>query len=110
MAVPCEGSGVATKRKHCSSKLSGGSGKWQPNYPLLYGLQGYQYCDLLIDHGEWTAVYERATQSLEITTRNLGCCISRWIELTLGRATLGWPWTAAVYRKLLRRIGAACAA
>lgn len=27
-------------------------GKWQPDFPVLYALQGYQYCDLLLSRGE----------------------------------------------------------
>src|SRR5689334_16185938 len=26
--------------------------EWQPEYPRLYSLQGYRYCDLLLSHGE----------------------------------------------------------
>jgi hypothetical protein len=60
----------------------------QPDYPLLYSLQGYQYCDLLLDRGEWTAVRERAAQTLRWATQ--GSLL--WIaldELSLGRAAFG---------------------
>jgi hypothetical protein len=61
----------------------------QPENPLLYGLRGYRYSDLLLDRGDWTAVRERATQTRDVATRN------RWLldialdELSLGRAELG---------------------
>jgi hypothetical protein len=61
----------------------------QPGYPLLYSLQGYWYCDLLLDRGEWTAVRERAAQTLRWVTPQ------RWLldialdELSLGRAEMG---------------------
>jgi tetratricopeptide (TPR) repeat protein len=38
---------------------------WQPGYPQLYSLQGYQYCDLLLAQGRATEVRERAAQALE---------------------------------------------
>src|SRR5262249_31757760 len=63
--------------------------KREPDYPLLYALQGYQYCDLLLERGAWSAVCERATKSRDVVTRN------RWLqdialdELNLGRAALG---------------------
>ena len=36
--------------------------EWQPHYPLLYSVQGYQYCDLLLDRGEHGATLGRAAQ------------------------------------------------
>ena len=38
----------------------------QPVYPLLYALQGYQYCDLLLERREWTDTRNRASQTLEL--------------------------------------------
>ena len=56
----------------------------QPNYPLLYSLQGYHYCDLLLGRGEWTEVRERATQTPEISkATSVACSISHWISLAL---------------------------
>jgi tetratricopeptide (TPR) repeat protein len=61
----------------------------EPDYPLLYALQGYQYCDLLLDRGEWAAVSQRAEQALQWETAAqmslLGIALD---ELSLGRAAL----------------------
>ena len=40
----------------------------QPGYAILYALQGYRYCDLLLDRGEWAAVRERAAQTVRWAT------------------------------------------
>jgi tetratricopeptide (TPR) repeat protein len=37
----------------------------QPYYPLLYSLQGYQYCDLLLSQRRYREVLSRAGQTLE---------------------------------------------
>ncbi len=37
----------------------------QPQFPLLYSLRGYHYCDLLLDRGEVEEVQRRASQMLE---------------------------------------------
>ena len=36
----------------------------QPEYPRLYSLQGYRYCDLLLDLGRHAEVRDRAAQTL----------------------------------------------
>jgi hypothetical protein len=63
--------------------------KWNPNSPLLFSLQGYCYCDLLLAKGEWTVARDRASQTL-------GGAKSRHVlvdialdPLTLSRAHLG---------------------
>jgi hypothetical protein len=35
----------------------------QPAYPRLYSLQGFRYCDLLLDQGRDAEVRERAAQT-----------------------------------------------
>jgi tetratricopeptide (TPR) repeat protein len=63
--------------------------KWQPRYPLLYSLRGYQYCDLLLGRGEWTAAHDRATRILEWEIESdplLDCAL---VRLALGRTHLG---------------------
>lgn len=37
----------------------------QPEYPLLYSLQGFQYCDLLLRQGKYKEVLARAGKTLE---------------------------------------------
>ncbi|TFG50128.1 MAG: toll/interleukin-1 receptor domain-containing protein [Anaerolineales bacterium] len=37
----------------------------QPEYPLLYSVQGFQYCDLLLGQGKYQEVLNRVGQTLE---------------------------------------------
>jgi tetratricopeptide (TPR) repeat protein len=37
----------------------------QPEYPILYSLWGYRYCDLLLSQGQYQEVLRRAGQTLE---------------------------------------------
>lgn len=39
--------------------------EWQPNYPLLYSIQGFYYRNFLLDQGKWLDVQSRAKQSLK---------------------------------------------
>ena len=58
----------------------------QPEYPMLYSLPGYQYCDLLLGQGQSTEALRRATQTLPWEEEE------RWLldigldHLSLGRA------------------------
>jgi hypothetical protein len=79
----------------------------QPDYPLLYSVQGFQFCDLLLSEAErdvgkskgelkndedlalCRAVAERAAQTLEwATDAKLGLLSIALDHLTLGRAAL----------------------
>jgi tetratricopeptide (TPR) repeat protein len=56
----------------------------QPGFPLLYSVQGYRYCDLLLDQGQAAEVRRRATQSIKIAQRN------NWLlDIALGHLSLG---------------------
>ena len=58
----------------------------QPQYPLLYSVQGYWYCDLLLAQGERKEVGRRAGQTLEWAKQHgilLGIALD---HLSLGRA------------------------
>jgi len=63
--------------------------KRQPKYPLLYSLQGYGYCDLLLAEGDHAAARDRATQTVKWMKQQ------NWLfdigvdTLNLGRAHLG---------------------
>jgi tetratricopeptide (TPR) repeat protein len=58
----------------------------QPEYPRLYSLQGYQYCDLLLDFGRHAEVGERAAQTINWEEgRLLDIALD---HLSLGRAEL----------------------
>lgn len=82
-------------------------GESQPHYPLLYSLQGFEYCDLLLataerEAGTWEgelkkeellamcrAVAARAAQTLEWAERNNIALLDIALDhLTLGRAAL----------------------
>jgi tetratricopeptide (TPR) repeat protein len=39
--------------------------KRQPQYPYLYSLRGYRFCDLLLTRGKYAEVLERASKTLE---------------------------------------------
>ena len=44
--------------------------KFDPAYPQLCSLQGYWYCDLLLDRGETAQVIDRSQRAMEVATRN----------------------------------------
>ncbi len=61
----------------------------QPEYPFLYGLSGYQFCDLLLgrDQNNYQEVIERAEKALEISERN------KWLlDISLDNLSLGRAW------------------
>jgi hypothetical protein len=80
--------------------------EFQPQYPLLYSVQGFQYCDVLLAEAEreagntqgeakqealfatYHAVSERAAQTLKIAERNHWLLDIALDHLTLGRAAL----------------------
>ena len=70
----------------------------QPQYPLLYSLQGYLYCDLLLAAGEAEEVRRRATQTIRIAQRNGSLLAIALDHLSLARAStaLGDAASAAI--------------
>ena len=60
--------------------------KRQPDYPRLYGLQGYRFCVLLLAKGKWEEVKERAQYALEISIRSRLLLDIALDQLSLGRA------------------------
>ena len=60
----------------------------QPYYPLLYSLQGYWYCDLLLAQGQAKEVLRRTAQTIEIAKRNNWLLDMALHHLSLGRAHL----------------------
>ncbi len=67
--------------------------KRQPEYPFLYSLQGFRFCDLLLKTREtrpqetYKEVMERAEKALEIAKRH------GWLlEIALDHLTLGRAW------------------
>jgi tetratricopeptide (TPR) repeat protein len=57
-----------------------------PLHPRLHSLQGFQYCDLLLDEGRDGEVGERAAQAMTIATQNNWLLDSALDHLSLGRA------------------------
>jgi tetratricopeptide (TPR) repeat protein len=61
----------------------------QPELPLLYSVQGYQYCDLLLGRGEVEEVQRRASQTLEWAKQyGLSLLTIALDHLSLGRAAM----------------------
>ncbi len=60
--------------------------KNRPEYPWLYALQGFSYCDLLLAQGQAEAVLERATQTLVLAQQHLGLLDIALDHLSPGRA------------------------
>jgi hypothetical protein len=69
--------------------------KWQPEYPLLYSMPGYRYCDFLLTNAELAAVGDRATRALEVAKRNNRLLDIALHTLTLARASLRSALTTA---------------
>ena len=61
----------------------------QPEYPRLYSLQGYRYCDLLLDLGRHAEVRDRATQTYRDGATGDNSLLDIALDhLSLGRAEL----------------------
>lgn len=59
--------------------------KNQPEYPWLYSLQGFQYCNLLLEKENYQGVIERAGQTLKWAHRNK----APLLEIALDHLSLG---------------------
>lgn len=62
--------------------------EWQLQYPFLYSIQGYQYCDLLLEQKKYQEVQSRAVQTLPVSKQHLGLLSIALNILSLGRAYL----------------------
>jgi hypothetical protein len=61
--------------------------QWQPEYPTLYSLWGFRYCDLLLEQRKVEAVLERADKALAIAEQNRFSLLSIALDqLSLGKA------------------------
>jgi tetratricopeptide (TPR) repeat protein len=58
----------------------------QPDYPILYSLWGYRYCELLLGQGQTAEVLRRASQTLLIAERSRRLLDIGLDHLSLGRA------------------------
>jgi hypothetical protein len=63
--------------------------KDQPDYPLLYSVQGYWYCDLLLAEGDHAAARDRANQTVKWAKQHNMLLDIALDALTLGRAHFG---------------------
>jgi tetratricopeptide (TPR) repeat protein len=61
--------------------------KSQPGYSLLYAVQGFQYCDLLLALGQIREVKQRAAQTLEWAKAE-----KFLLEIALDNLSLGCAW------------------
>jgi tetratricopeptide (TPR) repeat protein len=59
----------------------------QPEYPLLYSLQGFRYCDLLLGQGKVQEVKERAARTLEWSKQH-----KFLLDIALDNFSLGRAW------------------
>lgn len=57
----------------------------EPEYPLLYSLRGYLYCDLLLTRGRYEDVLDRAAQTLEWDAP-----FGRILDIGLHNLSLAW--------------------
>lgn len=62
--------------------------EYRPEYDRLYGLAGFQYCDLLLAGGAWSEVRERAEKALQLAKQQFGLLSNALDKLSLGRAAV----------------------
>ena len=62
--------------------------QWKPEYPLLYSLWGFRYCNLLLGQGQVQEAKERAAHTLELAKKYFGLLTKALDNLSLGRAWL----------------------
>ena len=63
--------------------------KNQPEFPLLYSLQGFRYCDLLLSQGDYAEVERRASQTIGMGKARFRYLLDIALDnLSLGRAQL----------------------
>jgi len=63
--------------------------EFQPEYPRLYSLWGFRYCDLLLAQGKTTEVLERAQYALELSQHSDGKGGMGLLDIALDQLTLG---------------------
>ena len=62
--------------------------KNQPDYPYLYSIQGFRFCDLLLSASQYKEVQKRANQTLKWVTQQNWLLDIALDKLSLGRAYL----------------------
>jgi tetratricopeptide (TPR) repeat protein len=71
---------------------------YEPNFPLLYSLRGFQYCDLLVSCGRIGEAHDRVSKTLPGARQNGGLLTVALDTLTLGRAHVGFALRSMVDR------------
>jgi len=59
---------------------------FQPEYPFLYSVQGFRYCDFLLEQGKYGEVLNRASQTLEWAKQAREANL---LDIALDRLSLG---------------------
>jgi tetratricopeptide (TPR) repeat protein len=80
--------GELEKAERLFADAEGRQEKFEPKEPLLYALQGYCYCDLLLSWRQIAVARDRAIRSIKIAQRNKWVLATALDALTLGRAHL----------------------
>jgi tetratricopeptide (TPR) repeat protein len=80
--------GTVKKSKHVFETADRMQRTNQPEYPQLYSIQGFWYCDLLLSAAKYKEVQERASKTLEWVTREHLLLDIALDKLSLGRAYL----------------------
>lgn len=58
--------------------------EFQPDYPKLYSLQGFKYCDFLLSQGMYVEVLERVMETLQLAT------LKNWVlDIALDKLSFG---------------------
>ncbi len=86
--------GEAEEAKAASRQAEEIQNQWQPEYPFLYSLHGFRYCDLLLDQGKHQEVKERAAKFFEWRLPSDSLLEIALDNLSLGRACLLQPQQA----------------
>ncbi len=60
--------------------------KRQPECPYLYGLSGFQYCEVLLDKGAYQEVLKRAKETIQIAERHNWLLDIALDKLSIGKA------------------------
>ena len=85
----CTRRGNWQKRKPPSARQRRCKRQDQPEFPLLYSLRGFRYCDLLLSQGKYAEVQSRASQTLEWAKQYRSGLLDIALDhLSLGRALL----------------------
>jgi tetratricopeptide (TPR) repeat protein len=88
-------SGEITEAEKCFREAEAPQKKRRPEFPFLFSLPGYRFCDLLLGQGHYHEVMERAAKALEIVlkgSRNL-------LDIALNKLSLGRVWMISALEK-----------